>query len=518
MKKYSLLALSFVLISFFSLKGQEDKIFFESDPENLGSIINSSCDETDTRVAPDGQTLYFIRWKCESNIGGADARPDIYYSKLGADGKWQEGINIGEPINDEEFNMVVGMRPDGNAMILNAKYNEELNTKLYIVYRKGGKWQEPEPMLFDSVDYKIRFRGLTISPDFKTLIFADSEKGKDGKPDLFISFMQKNDKWSKPLYMGTTLNTDLRDEWPVLANDAVTLYYTSSGLEGFGSGDIYMTRRLDTTWLNWSKPINLGDKINTSGYDADFVVDTEGKYAYLSSNKTENSDFDIFRIALPESARPEPVVLIKGKVYNKKTNEPLEVDVQYFNLTSGEELGKSYADAKEGYKIVLPYGEKYSFNASLKGFAAISENLNLTSENKELTDSIQYQEITKDLYLVPIEVGSVVRINNLFFATAKADLNKDSELELKNVLQFLTKNPTVKIEIQGHTDNVGNDAYNLDLSKRRANTVYNYLIEKGVDKTRIAYKGYGEANPIATNSTDAGKQKNRRVEFKITGK
>ena len=517
MKKIVLIIISLSILSVLCLKAQEKVIEITSDPENLGEKINTDYTESDTRISPDGSTLYFIRWKSPDNLGGEDAKPDIYYSELDENGEWQLAQNLGEPFNDEDFNMVVGIRPDGNAMIIKAKYNEEFKTNLYITYKKSGKWQNLAPMEFEDMDYKINDRGYSVSSDFKTLIFADKEKGKDGKADLFVSFFQDNSKWSKPLYMGTDINTDSYDEWPILANDNETVYYTTSGFEGFGSGDIYLSRRLDDTWTKWSTPVNMGEKINTENYDADFVVDTQGKYAYLSL--IEGTKLDIFRILLSEEAKPKPVVLVKGKVFNQTTKEPLEVEVVYYNMTTNKELGKAYSDKSTGgYKIVLPYGEKYSLMAKTIGYASVSDNLDLTKGNKNLDQNLQYQEITKDLYLVPIETGNIVRMNNLFFETNKAEINKDSYLELENIIKLLNENPTMKVEIQGHTDNVGSEATNMNLSKKRADAVKAYLIVQKIGSSRITTKGFGEGKPVTSNSTPEGRRKNRRVEFKIMEK
>ncbi len=501
------IAMLFCQIQIFA---QEKPIIFNAEPVNMGSNINSDVDDTDIRISPDGKTFYFIRWKSPENIGGATT--DIYVSDLQADGTWSKARNMGTPINDEAMNILVGIRPDGNAIIVRGTKNVEKNTNLFISYRTGNTWGDLIPMEFEGTGLMDDY-GCTVSPDFRTLISADK---RDGRYDLFISFWKDN-KWTNPQHMGTPVNTEDSEAWPVLASDGATLFYSSAGHTLYGSSDIVMTKRLDDTWLNWSQPVNLGEKINSSGYDADFIVDTKGDYAYFATNKSGTS-FDIFRIELPKEAKPEPVVLVNGQVFNKKTNEPLEVEVVYYEMSTGKELGRAYSNASTGgYKILLPYGKKYSFKAEAPNYAAVSENIDLSASNTALSAEATYQELERNLYLVPIEAGSTVRINNLFFETGKAIINPDSYLELNQLAELMQKNPTLQIEIGGHTDNVGSTESNLALSQKRAKAVVDYLATKGVT-SRITSKGYGEAKPVASNVDDAGKQQNRRVEFKIIKK
>lgn len=514
MKNFLLTAI--IIATALTVSSQENEIVFTNAPERLGSNINTDYVESDTRISPDGKTLYFIRWEHPDNMGDGTSETDIYYSELDQNGEWKQAKNLGKPFNDDEFNMVVGIRPDGNAMITRAKYNEEKNTNLYISYKKNGKWQDLQPMEFEDLDYKISDRGYTISADFKTLIFSDMGERDGNISDLYVCFLQDNGKWSKPIRTGGVINTEQYEEWPTLANDNETLYFTSTGHGGFGKGDIFISRRLDDSWTSWSEPVNLGEKINSENYDADFVVDTQGKYAYLSKNSDVTGTMDLFRILLSEAAKPKPVILVKGNVYDKTTNEPMEVEVVYHNLSTGKQLGSAYSDASTGgYKIVLPYGEKYGIRAEEKGYIAVSENLDLTAENKNLDENLSYQELTQDLILVPLQTGSVVLINNLFFETGSSVINKNSYTDLNNLAKMLKENPKMKIEIMGHTDNVGSEANNQKLSEARANSVKKFLTDKEIKADRLRAVGYGEAKPTTSNSTAEGRKKNRRVEFKI---
>ena len=260
-----------------------------------------------------------------------------------------------------------------------------------------------------------------------------------------------------------------------------------------------------------SGPVNLGSPINTPDWDAFFTLDAGGEYAYLTTSLNTLGESDIVRVKLLEREKPNPVVLVSGNVYNKKTNEPLSASLIYETLPDGAQAGNALSNANDGsFKIVLPYDKNYSIRATADKFFAISENLNLDSLVKA-----GYKEIHKDLYLVPIEVGQVVRLNNVFFDFDKWDLRGESFLELNRVVKLLTENPSVEIEMSAHTDSKGSDEYNFKLSDNRARSVMEYIISKGIDPGRITSHGYGETVPVATNDTDEGRQLNRRVEFKI---
>jgi outer membrane protein OmpA-like peptidoglycan-associated protein len=218
---------------------------------------------------------------------------------------------------------------------------------------------------------------------------------------------------------------------------------------------------------------------------------------------------DIVRVKLAEEVRPKPVVLISGKVYNAKTKEPMSANIEYENLADGSNAGVAVSSPANGeYRIVLPYGKNYGFMAYAEKFIAVSDNL-------DLTQVAEYKEIERDLYLVPLEVGSTIRLNNIFFDFGKATLRPESYPELDRLLGYMAQNSKMKIELSGHTDNVGSDDANLKLSDDRAKAVVEYLISKGVEVERVVAKGYGKTKPVGTNDTEEGRQLNRRVEFTI---
>jgi len=288
------------------------------------------------------------------------------------------------------------------------------------------------------------------------------------------------------------------------------MYYSSNGLPGYGNQDIFITRRLDSTWLHWSEPENLGPYVNGRDFDAYYTVSARGDYAYLvSSDGTSFGLEDIYTIKLPQAARPKPVVLVSGKVLNAKSKAPIEAEVLYEFLPSGVEAGLARSNPSDGsYKISLPVGSDFGFRAEAEGYYAVSEQLS-TKSLKE------YSEITKDLFLAPIEAGEAIRLNNIFFDFGKAELRPESFPELLRLVRFLQEHSNVSIELGGHTDNIGNDEANQTLSEERVGAVRNYLIEQKIAPKRMKAVGYGKKHPVASNETEEGRQINRRVEFTI---
>jgi hypothetical protein len=253
----------------------------------------------------------------------------------------------------------------------------------------------------------------------------------------------------------------------------------------------------------------LGGTINTNDWDAYYTLDARGEEAYMTNGKNSLGGSDIVKIKLITELRPNPVVLIRGKVYNAKTKETIGANIEYENLKDGKNAGVANSDPLTGeYKIVLPYGVNYGFLAYTDKFISVSDNLDLSSV-------AAYQEITRDLYLVPLEVGSTIRLNNIFFDIGKATLRSESYPELDRLIGIMTENSKMVIELSGHTDNVGSSDANLKLSNDRAQSVVDYVVSKGIEVGRLTAKGYGETKPLTANDTEEGKQLNRRVEFTI---
>ncbi len=488
--------------------------------ENLGPNINSIYDEVLPVISPDGKTLYVDRKNHPQNYRKAGARIDsnnvdnIWFSTQDAGGNWMPLQNMGPQLNNGFGSFVASVTPDGNTLLLGGRYEpkgNELNGdfSLWLTHRITDGWSYPQKVVVNDYYNTGVYVEFCLSNDGRTIILSLDRRDSHGGKDLYVSFLQADGTWSAPKNLGPDVNSAADEATPFLASDGKTLYFASDGFAGYGSMDMYITRRLDSTWQHWSEPENLGPQLNTSGWDAYYTVPASGEYAYFVSTQNSFGLDDIFRVKLPEELRPRPVVLVSGNVLDAKTGKPVMAEIKYEDLETGKEIGSARTSPGTGaYKITLPAGANYGYRAEAPGYVPVSQNLDLTK-----TDT--YQELERDLTLVPIEKGETIRLNNIFFETAKADLRPESFTELDRVVTMLKDNPNMEILIGGHTDNVGSPASNVQLSGARAMAVQSYLINKGIIAARLRTKGFGETKPVASNDTDPGRQQNRRVEFTI---
>ena len=493
--------------------------------ENLGALINTEYPEMRPTISADGNLLFFIRQGHPSNvqIQTVPNAQDIWYSTRDTAGSWSKAKHLNGAVNASHYNAVYWISPDLNTILLKGAFTEGqyLGTGVSMIRRMEDNSWSPAQMLrirnFNKFGYTQQL-GASMGQDGKTLLFYMTDKKESFDNDLYVSFLEGGDIWTAPKSLGKKINLpDYNEMSPFIAADGVTLYFSSDRPGGLGENDIWMTKRLDDSWQKWSEPVNLGAPINTVGSEAFFTLDAGGEYAYLTSSDGAYGASDIVRIKLLEKEKPDPVVLVSGNVYNAKTKEPLSASLVYEILPDGIEAGTGSSSPIDGaFKIVLPYDKNYSIRASADKFFAISENLNLDSLIKA-----GYREIHKDLYLVPIEIGQVFRLNNVFFDFDKFFLRPESFTELNRVVTFLNEYPNIEIEMSAHTDSRGSDEYNVTLSHNRAKSVMEYILSKGIAPSRIVSKGYGETKPVAGNTNadgsdnPDGRQLNRRVEFMI---
>lgn len=481
--------------------------------ENLGQMVNSEYEELLPVISIDSKTLYFVRDAHPGNIGKEDQ--DIWISTLQPDNTWSKAINPGFPLNNAGANAVIAVSPDGNTLTLSNSYNPDGTPKgggISFSKKTTEGWSIPQEIIIKNFYNSAKYVSYNLCPDGKTLLMSIQRKDSKGDRDIYVSFLDDDNEWSEPLNLGPDVNTFAADFAPFMAADNITLYYCTTGHPGYGDVDIFMTRRLDNTWINWSIPENLGPEINTPNWDAYYTIPASGTEAFIVSNNSKNNSSDIFKIKMPESAKPKPVILIYGKTLNSKTSEPITANIEYSDLETNEKVGIANSDPITGeYKIVLPYGKNYGFLAQKENFYPISQNFDATAIT-------EYREIERNLILAPIEVGEKIRLNNIFFEYAKADLKSESFSELDRLVKFLNETPEIRIEIGGHTDSQGNEETNLILSEKRATEVLTYLVKKGINKERLTSKGYGKNTPVAPNDNEEGRALNRRVEFIILEK
>ena len=485
-----------------------------SEKERLNSNINSPYTELRPIISPDGKKLFFVRQEHPGNYGKGDPEDqDIWVSDLTLNQEWGSAYNIGEPLNNKDKNHIGSVTPDGNTIVIGNVYhsNGELTPGISISNRTADGWSFPEELRINNFYNDSKYIEYYLSNNGKALLMTIERRDSYGGRDVYVSFIQEDNSWSEPMNLGPVVNSSSEEISPFLAADDKTLYYSSEGKGGYGSADLFMTKRLDDTWKNWTSPENMGDIINSEKWDAYYFFPASGEYAYFVSQVSEGNE-DIFRVKIPKRVRPEPVFLIYGKVTDTKTHLPVDAKIYYEILPGGFEAGIARTNPSTGeYKITLPKGKKYGFRAEADGYLSQNDYIDATELGK-------YKEVERNLNLIPIEIGETVVLNNIFFNSGKFDLREESFPELKRVAMFLKENPSIKIQISGHTDDINSDSYNLTLSENRAKAVFSYLTQNGIATERITFKGYGESKPVASNNTDEGRQLNRRVEFTITEK
>ncbi|AYB30475.1 OmpA family protein [Chryseolinea soli] len=488
--------------------------------EALDKNVNSEYSELNPLLSPDGKTLYFSRKNHPQNIGGVNDKEDIWYSQLDSAGHWQLAQNMGREFNNAGPNFVNTIRsvtPDGKSaiMLLGNKYtkNGKMEAGVSISSNVNGQWTKPKALNIDN-DYNYNEKAnYFLTDNRQTLLMSVEREDTKGSRDLYVSFMKSDSSWTEPKNLGDVVNTANEETAPFLASDDKTLYFSSNGFSGYGGSDIYVSKRLDDTWTNWSEPENLGPEINSPLEDLFFNIPASSEFAYYSRGVSETNT-DIFRVKLPIIKNPEPWITVRGKIVDKTTGQPLGAKIVYERLPDGKGVGIAQSNPETGeYEIRLPAGHLYGLRAEADGKLSESQNL-------DTRDIKADQVIAKDFNLDPIAVATIAEnvtivLNNVFFDFDKATLKSESFPELNRVVTLMTEKPNMQIEISGHTDTSGPEQYNLGLSERRAKAVMKYFSDKGVPKDRMTVLFFGETKPTESNETKEGRKKNRRVEFKI---
>lgn len=488
-------------------------------PKNLGSAINSDKAEYFPSLTVDGNTLLFTRrLPLESSPIGYNE--DFFVAQKDESGEWQKAQNIGQPINTVNNEGAPSFSADGNMLIFTAceLYGDYGGNRkgygscdLFITFKKeANNWARPQN-LGNTINSNHWETQPSFSADGKTLYFVRGKRDRSGQQNgnIYVSKLNEEGRWSTPEALSNTINTQGNEESVFIHPDGKTLYFSSDGHLGLGGLDIFMSQK-DSSG-KWSEPKNLGYPINTHKNENSLLVSPNGELAYFASDREEGyGDLDLYSFELPQEFKPNPVSYFAGKIYDKSNQQPLTARFELIDLSSGELVIESYSNLNGEFLMALPFGKDYALNVSKSGYLFYSDNFSMKKTNDN-------QAFRKNVPLSPIKVGEKIVLNNIFFETAKYKLKNESKVELDKLVQFLATNPSLKIEVSGHTDNVGSDESNLTLSKNRAKSVVDYLVEKGINSSRISSKGYGSTQPIADNNSSEGRAKNRRTEFEIIG-
>jgi len=477
--------------------------------ENLGTSVNSELSEMAPLISPDGKTLYFSRslasdWK--------NLNRDIFVANLDGSGNWQSAQNAGKSLNNNGWNIVCGITPDGNMVLLTGKYNSDgmLGGGFSKAYLTKYGWSHPRPLEIEKFPEQEDTQSGTLSPDGKVIIFS-SYFNIDGEfygtMDLYITFEKSDGTWTVPRNMGPDINSTQYETSPFLAADGKTLYFSTNGHGGYGSQDIYVTKRLDETWQNWSRPENIGEEVNTEDWESYFTVSAAGDFAYVGSRKSTYGKMDIFKIDLRNTVKPEPTIIVSGEVLSAETNEAIAATIRYMSLNDTAINGTAKTNPLTGkYQIALTAGHIYGFFAEAENYYGKHENIDLKS--LEI-----YEEKTITLLLTPFKQGQVMELNNIFFDVGKSELKPESFPELDKLANILLQDPLIVIEVGGHTE-IGHS--DKKLSQDRANAVKKYLIEHHkLSEKRINAVGYADTRPKTSSTNTDKRAQNRRVEVII---
>lgn len=466
--------------------------------KNFSEIINTSMDEYYPVLTADGQSILFTRM---------DGRQeDVYLAQKDAT-SWM--ITPLEALNTPDNEGAATLTTDGKMIFYTAcnRTDGMGSCDIFYALRQGnGQW-----MNAGGIGKPINTSSWESQPFYhtqlRTLFFSAIRDGGSGGRDIWFSTLDTNNKWSLPANMGSVINSAGDEETPYLHPDGVTLYFASNGHQGMGAKDIFMSRKQPDG--SWGTPVNMGYPINTPKDESGFFVSTEGKNAYLASARDSGKGrLDIYSLELPESLRPQPATYLSIKVQDKETYKTLSSNFQIIDITDNKVILSGTTDHEGKIVTPLPAGKNYMLLIDKNAYLPYSENFAFAAPEN-------YLPYEKNILLSPLREGNVFILKNVFFDVNSFVLDNKSNAELDKLVEYLKKNPALRLEVSGHTDNTGSAVSNQLLSENRAKSVVSYLVSKGIDAGRLQYKGYGDTKPIANNSSEEGKSQNRRTECKI---
>ena len=472
-------------------------------PKNLGATVNSKMSEYLPSQTIDGTQLFFTRRVDIYN-------EDFYGSSRQKISTWENAQPLKGSLNTPQSEGAMMISQDGNWLVFTGCYRPDSygGCDLYISYKNKEGWSAAKN-LGNRINSDQWESQPCLSPDKRELYFASRKPGGLGGSDLYVSRLQDNGQWSDPENLGPGINSAADEQCPFIHADNQTLYFTSSYWPGYGDDDLFMVRKVAEG--KWSAPKNLGYPINTIDREGTLFITADGKTAYYASERKDSyGGLDLYSFELNPSIRPYETRWVTGKVTDKKTGTGISATLELTDLQTRQVISRVKTDSLGNYLLTLPTGRDYAFTVNQKGFL-------FNSDQYFLKNGVVDSAVVKNIELQPIERNASVVLKNIFFETNRYELTPASLVELDKLVVLLSENPTISIEISGHTDNIGKADANLLLSESRAKAVVDYLASKKIDAKRLAYKGFGLTNPIADNATEMGRALNRRTEMKIVG-
>jgi outer membrane protein OmpA-like peptidoglycan-associated protein/tetratricopeptide (TPR) repeat protein len=501
------------------------------EPINMGPGINTKDPEYYPTITVDGRMILFTRRIDDQRVPVFKKQEDFYFSKLSERNIWGTAEAMPSNINTLLNEGAPTISADGRSLIFVACSDQSGNDDygqgrtgygscdLFYTKKLGNRWTNPInlPGYVNSFSWESQ---PSLSSDGKTLYFIRrvNKKVEAPNPEIFVTHFQNDGNWGKPERLPFTINTPLSEESVLIHPDGRTLYFASRGHKGMGGSDLYMSRLDDEG--NWGKPINLGYPINTKADENSLMVSPDGEVGFFASDREGGyGDLDIYWFNMPENLRPVKTLYFEGNVFDLTNRKPLGGKFQLIDLKSGKEVIYSEADPETGeFMVSLPVNRDYALNVSYPGYNFFSQNFNMTNPN-------DLEAIHMDVPMSPLTAAKPTILKNVFFDLGKATLRPESGVELNKLVEFLLANPTIHIELGGHTDTRGDAVENMTLSTNRAKAVYDYIVNRGITAERLTYKGYGETVNINTDEMigklatekekEAAHQENRRTEYKI---
>ena len=471
-------------------------------PLELPKLVNKFQSQYFPVMTADRETLIYT--------GNQDLDENLYVASI-KDKIWTEPISISEKINTKENEGTATISADGRTLVFTSCGGKKGfgSCDLFISYKQGDNWTSPQN-LGQGVNSPEWESQPSLSADGRTLYFVSDRKGSLGKRDIWVSKLDSTNMWKKAINLGNPINTIEDDLSPFIHANGKTLFFASEGHVGMGGLDLYFTENQQDKWKN---PENLGYPLNTFEDQVALFITADGKKAYYSLERDQEDKYrraKIVEIEVPESlqAKFKATSFLKGIVYDATTKQKLQADIELISLKNNELVSRINSDSQSGtYTFVLASGGDYAVFVSKKGYF-------FKSLNFDYSDIIGLDKIL-DITLEPIKKEAKEILNNIFFDTGKWDLKSESTVELDKLVALLKSNPDLPIEISGHTDDVGKDSDNLQLSQKRAKSVVDYLVQKGVNILKVKAEGYGKNRPYLPNSSDENRKLNRRIEVKF---
>lgn len=471
-------------------------------PLELPKSVNRFQSQYFPVLTADRETLIYT--------GNQDSDENLYVTSV-KNNIWTEPVSISDKINTTQNEGTASISADGRTLVFTSCGGRKGfgSCDLFISYKQGDDWTSPQNLglNINSGEWESQ---PSLSADGRTLYFVSDRKGSLGKRDIWVSKLDSTNMWAKAINVGSPVNTTEDDLSPFIHANGKTLFFASEGHVGMGGLDLYFTENQQD---KWKIPENLGYPLNTFEDQVALFITADAKKAYYSLERDQDDKYrraKIVEIEVPASlqAKFKATSFLKGIVYDSKTKQKLQADIELISLKNNELLGKISSDAQTGtYTSVLTNGGEYAVFVSKKGYF-------FKSLNFDFSDKIGLDKIL-DIPLEPIKKEAKEILNNIFFDTAKWDLKSESTAELNKLVGLLKANPDLPIEISGHTDDVGKDADNLLLSQKRAKAVVDYLAQKGVNILKIKAEGYGKTLPYLPNISDENRKLNRRIEVKF---